>query len=104
MEEIIISHIIKKFFGSLYSNKDHAPKIQIELIKPKDLKDAQTAIDLLFEDMPVVVNFDETSEDKVKQIMDFICGTASAAGCHIEQISEEIFIFTPKNIEIKSVN
>ena len=104
MEEIIISHVIKNFFGNFNFNLNSDKKIQIELIKPKNLQDAQAAIDLLLKNIPVIVNFDETDKNRVIQILDFIRGTASAAGCNTEQISEEIFIFTPKNIEVKSVN
>ena len=102
-EAIIISNVIKNFFGNLYSNKKGAPKIQIEIFKPNNLTDAQKIIDSLMEDIPAVVSLENTDEGKVKQIIDFISGKAFAAGCKMEKINEKIFIFTPKNINIEAV-
>ena len=103
MEEIIISHVIKNFFGNLY-NKKSKPEIQIEMFKPKDLKDAEKITDSLLEGVPVIVNFEDTDAAKVKQITDFIRGKAFYAGCQIEQINENVFIFTPENIKVAAVN
>ena len=104
MEAIIISHVIKNFFGNLYSQKKNAPKIKIEIFKPKDLHDAQKVTDALSENIPVIVNLENTDTTKIKQIADFIGGKAFAAGCRSEQINEKIFIFTPQNIKVAAVD
>lgn len=75
----------------------------IEMVKPKDLKDAEYIINSLLGGVPVIVNLEETAEEKTKQIIDFIRGEAVAAGCKNEQIGKEIFIFTPKNIDLEFI-
>lgn len=104
MEAVIISHVIKNFFGNFNFDFHSDKNFQIELLKPKNLQDAQAVIDLLLKNIPVIVNFDETDEDRFKQILDFIHGKITAAACNTEKINEKIFIFTPKNIEVKSVD
>lgn len=79
-------------------------KISITMVKPKDLNDAKAITDSLLDGVPVIVNLEETDEDKIKQIIDFIHGKAVTAGCQKEQIGQKIFIFTPKTIEIESVD
>lgn len=74
------------------------------MVKPKELKDAETVAVFLLDDVPVIVNLEETAEEKTKQIIDYIRGTAIAAGCHSEQIGQKIFIFTPPNIELENAD
>jgi FtsZ-interacting cell division protein YlmF len=52
--------------------------------------------------IPVIVNLEETAEEKIKQIIDFISGTAVAASCRSEQIGQKIFVFTPQNIDLET--
>jgi FtsZ-interacting cell division protein YlmF len=75
----------------------------IEMIKPKDLKDAKLITDKLLDDVPIIVNLEETDKTKTKQIIDYIRGTAISSGCHMEQIGQEIFIFTPQNINLEVI-
>lgn len=74
------------------------------MVKPKELKDAEAITDFLLDEVPVIVNLEETSEEKFKQIVDYIRGTSIAAGCRGEQIGQKIFIFTPQNIDLETAD
>jgi len=54
--------------------------------------------------VPVVVNFEETSEEEMKRIMDFISGTTYAVEGKIKQVSNKVFIFAPDNITVEATN
>jgi FtsZ-interacting cell division protein YlmF len=95
--------MIKKFFRSFNRNVNLGQKFSIEMVKPKNLKDAEYIINSLLGGVPVIVNLEETAEDRTKQIIDFIRGEAIAVGCQNEQIGNEIFIFTPKNVELEFI-
>ena len=71
-------------------------------MKPKNLEDAQKIIDLLLDKIPVVVNFEDTDETKVKQILDFIHSKTYAFEGQMEQVGQKVFLFTPENIEVET--
>lgn len=48
----------------------------------------------------VVLNFTRIEEDQAKRIVDFLTGTIYAISGDIQRIGEEIFLCTPKNVEI----
>ena len=79
-------------------------KSEIKTVKPKNLDDAQTISDCLRDKVPVVVNFEETSEEEMKRIMDFISGTTYAVEGKIKQVSNKVFIFAPDNITVEATN
>ena len=79
-------------------------KFSIEMVKPKNLDDAKNIVDSLFDGVPVIVNLEETAEEKTRQIIDYIRGTSTAAGFKNEQIGQKIFIFTPGNVEVAAVD
>ena len=56
------------------------------------------------EKIPVVVNFDETPENEIKPIMDFIIGKTFGVAGIPEKIGEKIFIFAPNNVTIETVD
>ena len=50
------------------------------------------------------MNFEETTEDEMKRVMDFISGTTYAVEGKIKQVSKKVFIFAPDNITVESPN
>ncbi len=75
---------------------------EIKIIKPKSLEDAQAVSDCLRDKLPVIVNFEETADEEIKRIMDFISGTTYAVDGKIKTVSQKVFIFAPKNISVET--
>lgn len=88
-------------FEIFHGNKKAESALLLKVAYPRNLEDAQTVVDLIFDDRPVVVNFESTDADKIKQITDFIRGKVFISSCNIEQVSEKLFIFAPRNVKIE---
>lgn len=88
-------------FEIFHGNKKAKSALLLKVAYPRNFEDAQTVVDLIFDDRPVVVNFESTDADKIKQITDFIRGKVFISSCNIEQISEKLFIFAPHNVKIE---
>jgi cell division inhibitor SepF len=74
------------------------------MVSPKSLNDAEIIVDYLQDRISVVVNFEETPEKEIKQIIDVIKGKTYGVAGIPEQISEKIFVFTPNNVVVESVD
>ncbi len=97
-----MSHIFKNFFGNWNSKHNQVREIEISMIKPKNLKDAEKIVDCLLDKIPVVVSFDDTAEENIHQILDFVHGKVYAFEGKMEQVGQKVFLFTPDNIEIEN--
>lgn len=92
-----INGVLRNFFGK----NDSIPKTEIATVKPKNLNDAEKIVDYLHDKISVVVNFEETPENEIKQMIDFITGKTFGITGDTEQIGEKIFIFTPLNVTVE---
>lgn len=79
-------------------------KSEIKTIKPKNIDDAQTVSNCLRDKIPVIVNFEETPEEEMHRVMDFISGTTYAVEGKIRQVSQKVFLFAPNNITLESTS
>lgn len=77
-------------------------KSEIRIIKPKSIEDAQTIANCLRDKIPVVVNFEETPEEEIKNVMDFISGSSYAVNGDMKPVSNRVYIFAPTNISVET--
>ncbi|SDQ52490.1 cell division protein SepF [Carnobacterium viridans] len=73
---------------------------KIVVFEPRVYSEVQEIADLLLSNQSVVLNFTRIEEDQAKRIVDFLTGTIYAISGDIQRIGEEIFLCTPKNVEI----
>ena len=72
-------------------------KMKITTVRPKTFdEDAKIIADCLREDIPVIVNLEETSPEHARRIIDFALGTTYAIDGEVQQVSEFVFVCTPK--------
>ena len=72
-------------------------KTKITTVRPKSFdEDAKIIADCLREEIPVIVNLEETSPDHARRIIDFALGTTYALDGDVQQVSEYVFVCTPK--------
>lgn len=83
---------------SLPSAKHH----NIVIMEPGDMKEAQEVGDNLKCNKPIIVNLQKVDRDMARRIVDFLTGITYALDGHLQKIQEDIFLFTPSNIEIIS--
>ncbi len=105
---------LKKFFGfeeeikeveegeeeNLIEGETRVGKVKVVVIEPKAYDEAQEIIDNLKDGRPVVINFEETDRELARRIIDFLSGGAYALDGTTEKISNYVFLFVPKGVEI----
>ena len=74
--------------------------LEVCIVKPANIGEAQQVCDLLMNAHPVVVNLEGIDIMEAQRIMDFIAGCIFAISGNMCQVSRYIFIFSPKDIDI----
>ena len=76
-------------------------KSKITTIRPKNFNDdAKVIADCLREDIPVIINLEETNPEHARRIIDFALGTTYAIDGDVQQVSEKVFVCTPKTVMV----
>lgn len=74
--------------------------LEVCIVKPGNIGEAQQVCDLLMNAHPVVVNLEGIDIMEAQRIMDFISGCIFAISGNMCQVSRYIFIFSPKDVDI----
>ena len=76
-------------------------KSKITTVRPKNFDDdAKVIADCLREDVPVIINLEDTNPDHARRIIDFALGTTYAIDGEVQQVSEYVFVCTPKTVTV----
>ena len=76
-------------------------KAKITTVRPKNFDDdAKVIADCLREDIPVIINLEDTNPDHARRIIDFALGTTYAIDGDVQQVSEYVFVCTPKTVVV----
>ena len=76
-------------------------KSKITTVRPKNFDDdAKVIADCLREDVPVIINLEDTSPEHARRIIDFSLGTTYAIDGDVQQVSEYVFVCTPKSVMV----
>jgi cell division inhibitor SepF len=79
----------------------HTSKNQrVIIMKPEDFGEAKMIADHMRHRRTVVLNLERAGLEEAKRVLDFVSGTAYALNCNVVKVSENIFIFSPDNIEL----
>lgn len=76
--------------------------MQITVIEPKDFDECRTLVDTLKTRKPIIINLEKVETDLARKIFDFLSGATYALGGHVQRITQNIFLFTPTNIDVKA--
>lgn len=74
--------------------------MRVEIVKATSFDDAQGICSLLLDGKPVIVNLEGFQPSLAQRTMDFICGCMFAIDGKFHQISHNIFLFSPSNVDI----
>ena len=89
---------------SLMTNNNAAKpmaKSKITTVRPKNFDDdAKVIADCLREEVPVIINLEDTSPEHARRIIDFALGTTYAIDGDVQQVSEYVFVCTPKTVMV----
>jgi cell division inhibitor SepF len=81
---------------SIHTNKS----VKVVVCEPQSFDEAQALADHLKNRKQVILNFEHTSPEISQKIIDFISGTTYALDGNSQQLGNNIFLFTPSNVEI----
>lgn len=81
-------------------NASFSNKMGVCVVKPTNVEDGQVIIDTLLQNRTVVVNLEGIGIDTAQRIMDITFGANVALDGHLQQISKNIFIVTPRSVDI----
>lgn len=89
---------------NLMSNNNTAKpmtKSKITTVRPRNFDDdAKVIADCLREEVPVIINLEDTSPEHARRIIDFALGTTYAIDGDVQQVSEYVFVCTPKTVMV----
>lgn len=78
---------------------------KIILVEPFELADASKVINYLRLEKPVIVNLvalNTKNKDVSQRIFDMICGAAYYGDCSINNITDNVYLFSPKCFAVES--
>ena len=76
--------------------------LQVHLVIPKNFNDAQQIADRYKDDVPVILNLQQTDPDLSKRLIDFASGLTYALDGGMQRIADKVFLLTPRNVELSS--
>ena len=79
-----------------------AESVQVHLVVPKSFNDAQQIADQFKDDVPVILNLQNTDTDLSKRLIDFASGLTYALDGGMQRIADKVFLLTPRNVEVSA--
>jgi cell division inhibitor SepF len=77
-------------------------EIQVHLVVPKSFNDAQQIADQYKDQIPVILNLQQTDTDLSKRLIDFSSGLTYALDGGMQRIADKVFLLTPRNVEVSA--
>jgi cell division inhibitor SepF len=69
---------------------------------PKNFNDAQQIADRYKDDVPVILNLQQTDPDLSKRLIDFASGLTYALDGGMQRIADKVFLLTPRNVDVSA--
>lgn len=86
---------------SLENLKD-SKKSRVAIAEPHEFEEVQMIGDDFKENIPVIINLQNTNQDLSKRIIDFCSGLTYALGGSIKKVADRVFLITPQNTIVTS--
>ena len=83
-------------------NLKESKKSRVAIAEPHEFEEVQMIGDDFKENIPVIINLQNTNQDLSKRIIDFCSGLTYALGGSIKKVADRVFLITPKNTLVTS--
>ena len=77
-------------------------QVRVHLVVPKNFNDAQQIADQFKDQVPVILNLQQTDSDLSKRLIDFASGLTYALDGGMQRIADKVFLLTPRNVEVSA--
>jgi len=83
-------------------NLKESKKSRVAIAEPHEFEEVQMIGDDFKENIPVIINLQNTNQDLSKRIIDFCSGLTYALGGSIKKVADRVFLITPQNTLVTS--
>ena len=83
-------------------NLKESKKSRVAIAEPHEFEEVQMIGDDFKENIPVIINLQNTNQDLSKRIIDFCSGLTYALGGSIKKVADRVFLITPQNTIVTS--
>ena len=87
---------------SVGGNGSRELDLQVHLVVPKSFNDAQQIADRFKDDVPVILNLQQSDPDLSKRLIDFSSGLTYALDGGMQRIADKVFLLTPRNVDVSA--
>jgi cell division inhibitor SepF len=84
------------------SNGTRDMDLQVHLVIPKNFNDAQQIADRYKDDVPVILNLQQSDAELSKRLIDFSSGLTYALDGGMQRIADKVFLLTPRNVDVSA--
>jgi len=74
--------------------------MEVCVTKPIDFESCQEISDIILENKAAIINFESVTTEDAQRIIDFVSGSCYAIDGTVKQVSENIVVVTPNDIDI----
>ncbi|MBR2675235.1 MAG: cell division protein SepF [Mogibacterium sp.] len=89
--------------GSRDSLANASGQFRMVVIEPKNLDECKKLVDNMRGFKPIIVNLERVETDMARKMFDFLNGATYALEGSAQKINQNIYIFAPKNVNIKAM-
>jgi cell division inhibitor SepF len=80
----------------------HSGDLQVHLVIPKSFNDAQQIADQYKDQIPVILNLQQSDAELSKRLIDFSSGMTYALDGGMQRIADKVFLLTPRNVDVSA--
>ena len=74
--------------------------MKLLVIEPRNFEECKTLVDNLKSKKPIIINLEKLETEIAKKIFDFLSGATYALEGTVTKVTNNIFIFAPKNVGV----
>ncbi len=84
-------------------SRNNSSDFKMVVIEPKNIDECRKLIDNLKANRPVIINLEKVETSLARKMFDFLSGATYALSGNIQRINQNIYLFAPKNVNIKAL-
>ena len=85
------------------STANASGQFRMVVIEPKNIDECKKLVDNMRNFKPIIVNLERVETDMARKMFDFLNGGIYALEGTVQKINQNIYIFAPKNVNIKAM-
>lgn len=89
--------------SDMKDSMNQSGQFKMVVIEPKSLDECRKLVDNLRSRKPVIINLERVETDLARKMFDFLGGATYALSGTVQRINQNIYIFAPKNVDIKAM-